>query len=270
MNDLGLSHDLKRRDSCVGNVIQHQIRVSGIAEIICIAIFIELKRRAPREDGTADACHAVGDRDTRQSVAIVECIISYLLRTIGDHNLSLQQLSIDIEIVGIVHRIGGNFTKLYPEPSRQIALIVDIRQTAAIGECTDTDFDHAVGNRNACQAAASVECTVAYAGHAVPDRHACQTAASVECILTDVCHAVRDHDACQTVAIIECISSYLLRTIRNNNISLQQLPIDIEIVGVAHRINRGAIHVFFFMIKLYLRPSRQITLIVDIRQTAAF
>ena len=86
---------------------------------------------------------------------MVERIITYLLCTFRNHDISLQQLFIDIEIVGIVHRIGAITIRLYPKPSRQIALIEDIYQTAASVECTTTDACYAARNRDACQTAAS-------------------------------------------------------------------------------------------------------------------
>ena len=100
----------------------------------------------------------------------------------------------------------------------------------------------------ACQTAASVESPIADACHAVGDCNACQTAASGESILADACHAVRDSDACQTTAIAECTISYLSRSSRDNYISLQQLPIDIDVFSFIHRIGRG-------IGKLYLQPS---------------
>ena len=97
-----------------------------------------------------DTCHAVRNHDARHATAIVECIIAYLFRTFGDNYIFLQQLSVDIEIVGIIHRIRIKVAKLYLQPSRQIALIVDIRQIAAVLECPIADACHAVPNRDAC------------------------------------------------------------------------------------------------------------------------
>ena len=93
---------------------------------------------------------------------------------------------------------------------------------------------------------------------AVRDRDACQTATIVKCIIADAVHTVQDYNACQTAAIVERIITYLLCTFRDNNFSLQQLSIDVEIVGIAHRI--GTI-----TIKFYPQPSSQVALIVDIR-----
>ena len=151
----------------------------------------------------------------------------------------MQQLPIDIEIVGIKHRIYITVGKIYLRPSRQVALIVDVGQIVAITECITAD-----------------------AWHSVRDCDACQIAATIECITADACHAVRNRDTRQIVAIVECIIAYLFRAFGDNNFSLQQLPIDIEIIGIKHRI-------YIIVGKIYLRPSLQVALIVDVRQAAA-
>ena len=220
----------------------------------------------------------------------------------------MQQLSIDIQILGILHR---RIIKLYPKPSRQIAFVVDICQVAALiecliayarhtfayrnichisakvkrirayahhsvpdcdacqiiglgrvpvgRECIITYTHHAIGDCYACQTATIVERIITYARYAVGDCYACQTATIVERIITYARYAVGDCYACQTATIVERVFAYLFRPFRNNNISLQQLSIDIEIVGISHRIR-------VVIAKVNLRPSRQITFIVYICQ----
>ena len=110
-----------------------------------------------------------------------------------------------MNIVGIFHGVGIEFSHIDLQPTVNIALIEDVCQITTTIECLVTDACHAVPNRNACQTATSVECTPTDACHAVPNRHACQIYAITECIPADACHAVPDSDACQTAASFECI-----------------------------------------------------------------
>ena len=96
---------------------------------------------ASGECTTTDACHAVRERDAFQLLQPFQSIVCDFGDAVFDHNYTVFRNIGNMKIVGVIHEIGIGVVSSHIDlqPTVYIALIVDIRQTAASGECTPTD-----------------------------------------------------------------------------------------------------------------------------------
>ena len=183
-------------------------------------------RQTAAKCAAADACHTAGDCDACQIDATVEYTAANACHAVRNRN-ACQTAAIVECIISDACSSGDDY--FFQRCGNMLAIVPIVRRTKYIAEVRLSAAICYLADKGDCDAG--------------------QTAASGECAATDACHAVRNRDTCQIAAIVECIISYLCRTFGDNYIFLQQLPIDIEIVGIIHRICRGTG-------KIYLQPSR--------------
>ena len=138
---------------------------------------------AALECGVSNGLHISRNCHAGNSVAVIECSISYALCTFRNDQIC-QELIVDIQILAGV--TAERRTVLHP--CRKIRH-TNIRQFAAVGKNTNPQLRHTGG-----------------------EGHAGKAAAASKSIFSDACHTVRNRHAGQTVAMHKCSSPNILHT----------------------------------------------------------
>ena len=94
-----------------------------------------------------DACYAVTDCHTCKSCTAVECIITDACYTVGNKQLC-NQLTTDIKIISIIHRVRMRRYETDCTPTSNITRIVDSFKCSTAEECVKTYTCNSVFNNN--------------------------------------------------------------------------------------------------------------------------